>query len=229
MQLKNYQEDIVLKAIDIALEERPKLRDDPSVINDVAAYVLNRVPPRYIMSERGFTRLAAEQLDENNNNAFGSMIGILVLVNEGIELVERRRKPFASNSVQALSVDDEVIAVHNLPQVFGKVVDAESGAAVDGAAVRLSIDGRPADPAQPGWPNPFVTQHNTNGYYSFWPAAVRDDSETHTFALSIDVDHPAYQPARIETPITTCCEFALQDNIVSDGILNLDPIALKRA
>ena len=228
MQLKNYQEDIVLKAIDIALEERPELRGDQSVINDVAAYVLNRVPPRYIMSERGFTRLAAEHLDESSSS-LGSMIGILVLVNEGIELIECRRRPFAANGTRALSVNEEISAVHNLPQIFGKVIDGENGAAVDGASVRLSIDGRTAEPAQPGWPNPFVTQHSTNGYYSFWPAAVRDDSETHTFTLSVDVDHPAYQPARIETLITTCCEFALQDNITSDGILNLDPVVLQRA
>lgn len=227
MQLKNYQEDIVLKAIDIALEDRPSLRGDPAVIKDVAAYVLNRVPPRYIMSERGFTRLAAEHFDENSSS-LGSMIGILVLVNEGIELIERRRKPFAADGTRGLSVDEEVSPVHNLPQLFGKVVDSHSGAAVDGASVRLSVDGRTAEPAQPGWPNPFITQHSTNGYYSFWPAAVRDDRETHTFALSIEVDHPAYEPARFETLITTCCEFMVQDNIASDGILNLDPIALKR-
>lgn len=228
MQLKNYQEDIVLKAIDIALEERPELQSDSAVVNDVAAYVLNRLPPRYIMSERGFTRLAAEHLDENSSS-LGSMIGILVLVNQGIDLVMRRRRPLSDEGGRPISVEEQLSPVHNLPQIFGKVVDEVSGAAVHGASVRLSIDGRTATPAEPGWPNPFVTQRSTNGYYSFWPAPVRDNSEIQTFTLSLDVDHPEYQPARIEKLVTTCCEFTLQEKIVSDGILNLDPIALKPA
>ena len=228
MQLKNYQEDIVLKAIDIALEERPELQDDPAAVNDVAAYVLNRLPPRYIMSERGFTRLAAEHLDEHNSS-LGSMIGILVLVNQGIDVVTRRRKPSVNASGQPISMEEQLSPVHNLPQIFGKVVNAESGAAVHGASVRLSINGRTATPAEPGWPNPFVTQRSTNGYYSFWPAPVRDSSEIQTFTLSLDVDHPGYQPARVEKLITTCCEFTLQEKIISDGILSLDPIALRPA
>lgn len=228
MQLKNYQEDIVLKAIDIALEERPELQDDPAAVNDVAAYVLNRLPPRYIMSERGFTRLAAEHLDENSGS-LGSMIGILVLVNQGIDVVTRRRKPRSAEGGRPISVEEQLSPVHNLPQVFGKVIDAETGAAVHGASVRLSIDGQTAVPAESGWPNPFVTQRSTNGYYSFWPAPVRNNSEIQSFTLSLDVDHPDYQPARVEKLITTCCEFSLQEKIISDGILSLDPVALKRA
>ena len=47
-------------AIDIVLEDEPELRADEGFIYDVAAYVLNRIPPRYLMSERGFLRHAVE-------------------------------------------------------------------------------------------------------------------------------------------------------------------------
>ncbi|MCK4515693.1 MAG: late competence development ComFB family protein, partial [Spirochaetaceae bacterium] len=66
MKLKNYQEDVVLRAIDIALEDQSEVVSDPAFVNDVAAYVLNRVPPRYVMSERGFLRLTVEELEAGN-------------------------------------------------------------------------------------------------------------------------------------------------------------------
>ena len=52
MKLKNYQEDIVLHVIDIMLEDNPEIEADETLISDVAAYVLNRIPAKYIMSER---------------------------------------------------------------------------------------------------------------------------------------------------------------------------------
>ena len=223
MQLRNYQEDVVLKAIDIAVEQRPDLAGDPAVLNDIAAYALNRLPPRYIMSERGFTRLAAEHLD---SDSLGSMIGILMLVNEGIELVERRRRPTGAQDSRALSIDDEVSPVHNLPQIFGKVVDARTGSPVDGAEVTLLINNQPAQPAQAGWPNPCTITVSTSGYYSFWPAPVRNPKQTEQFAVTVSVAHPGYQSATIGSTITTCCEFTVSDRIASDAILNMEPIAL---
>jgi competence protein ComFB len=60
MELKNYQEDLVLHIAEIVLEDRPDVKKGGGLLLDVAAYALNRLPPRYILSERGFTRLAAD-------------------------------------------------------------------------------------------------------------------------------------------------------------------------
>ena len=224
MQLRNYQEDVVLKAIQIALEGRPELAADPAVINDVAAYALNRLPPRYIMSERGFTRLAAEHFDDES---LGSMVGILMLVNEGISLVERRRPPAGAVAApKPLSVEEQVMPMHTMPQVFGKVVSRETGAPVHGAEVLLLVNGVQAEEARAGWPNPCTVVGGANGYYSFWPAPVRCADDTAEFLLEVQVTHPDYLPERAQTTIATGCVFTLQDQFQADAIVNFDPVVL---
>ena len=225
VQLRNYQEDVVLKAIQIALEGRPELAADSAVINDVAAYALNRLPPRYIVSERGFTRLAAEHFDDES---LGSMVGILMLVNEGISLVERRRPAVGGiAAAKTLSVEEQVMPMHTMPQVFGKIVSSETGAPVHGAEVLLLVNGARAEEARAGWPNPCTVVPGANGYYSFWPAPVRCAEDTAEFLLEVQVQHPDYRPERATTTIATGCVFTLQDQYQADTIVNLDPVVLK--
>ncbi|MFW5738708.1 MAG: late competence development ComFB family protein [Spirochaetota bacterium] len=81
MRLKNYQEDVVFRAIEIALEDQQDLLSDEAFVNDVAAYVLNRVPPRYVMSERGFLRLALEHTEEaDQDRSLANVIELMMLV-----------------------------------------------------------------------------------------------------------------------------------------------------
>ena len=97
MKLKNYQEDVVLRAIEIALEDSPDLLNDEVFVNDVAAYVLNRIPPRYVMSERGFLRMALEHADEENQDkSLANVIELMILVNQGLDLVRSRRSDESS-------------------------------------------------------------------------------------------------------------------------------------
>ncbi|MFW5745893.1 MAG: late competence development ComFB family protein, partial [Spirochaetota bacterium] len=92
MRLKNYQEDVVFRAIEIALEDQQDLLSDEAFVNDVAAYVLNRVPPRYVMSERGFLRLALEHTDEaDQDRSLANVIELMMLVNRGVDIVGSRR------------------------------------------------------------------------------------------------------------------------------------------
>ena len=93
MQLKNYQEDLVLHVIQIALEEHPEITADEAFIHDVASYALNRLPPRYIQSERGFTRLAlSHACDSESGGELAGMIEMLLLVNRAIDIVRNRRE-----------------------------------------------------------------------------------------------------------------------------------------
>ena len=226
VQLRNYQEDVVLKAIEIALKGRPELAGDPAVVNDVAAYALNRLPPRYIMSERGFTRLAAEHFDDES---LGGMVSILMLVNEGVALVEKRRPAGGGVPVvKLLSIEEQVMPMHTMPQVFGKVISAETGTPVHGAQVLLLINGAPAEAARAGWPNPCTVVHGANGYYSFWPAPKRCPDEHAEFRLTVKVEHPDYLPARAETTVTTGCVFSLQEPFQADAIVHVEPVLLHR-
>lgn len=229
MKLKNYQEDLVLQAISIALENRPELSEDEVAVNDIAAFVLNRLPPRYIMSERGFTRLVSEEEEPSDERRdVATMVQLLVLVNRGIELVENRRKPSSDNPQEVLTREDQIMPVLNFPQIVGKVVDARDDRAVANATVTLYVDDEIADPAEPGWPNPFMTSLATRGYYSFWPRHRRGDETAAEHPGRIVVEHPDYEPAELALVIPARPDFAIQDTIDHDSVQRIEPIALKR-
>ena len=90
------------------------------------------------------------------------------------------------------------------------------------ASVRVSIDGRLAEPAEPGWLNPYSTNAGTRGFFSFLPKPVRSRSKNKTFTLGLRIEHRDYQPVSLERKIDTVGELTTYQFIRSDQILNLD-------
>ncbi len=237
MKLKNYQEDVVLRAIEIALEDSPELLEDEVFVNDVAAYVLNRVPPRYVMSERGFLRLALEHSeDEAHSRSLANVIELMILVNQGVELVKSRRDamPFeraALEGAEGLAHEEDeptVEFVHNYPQIIGRVVDASDGTPVRGARVTMHIDGDVVPPAAPGWQNPYLTSDQTRGHFSFWPRSTRSEREQISGELLFTVEHPEYDSLTVTEQVRTTGDFGPDETIRGDQILSLSPFHLSR-
>lgn len=234
MELKNYQEDVVLRAIEIALEETPELLDDERFVKDVAAYVLNRVPPRYVMSERGFLRLAVEHLEEaEQEKSLANVIELMMLVNRGVELVRERRsvEPECENHVQPTEGLDAPIGpeyVHNYPQFVGRVVDSVSREPVFDARVSMHIDGDLAPPGGRGWQNPYFTRKETGGHFSFWPRATRSEKRMLSGELLFTVDHPDYVPFRHVEILVTEGGFDAERTLYADKIVSLAAFALEK-
>ena len=229
MQLKNYQEDVVFRAIDIVREERPDLPWDDVLVNDTAAYVLNRIPPRYITSDRGFNRLAAEHIvDEENRDSLVNAINLMVLVNKALDVITSRRQSPRTNGRKSVGEPRplEIGLIHNFPQIVGKVVDDETGEAVDGARVTLTIQGNKVPPAEPGWSNPSRTNEKTGGLYSFWPEPARDQREEVTWNIEIHVEHDRYKPQTVDAEVKTVGTFEVNRVIQSESIVYLERIRL---
>ncbi|MFP4378566.1 MAG: late competence development ComFB family protein [Spirochaetales bacterium] len=242
MKLKNYQEDIVLRAIEIALEDEPNLLADEDFVNDVAAYVLNRVPPRYVMSERGFLRLALEHADEEaGGKSMANIIELMMLVNRGLELVQSRRRSndaslapddaeYEADVSAAVARDEEEARfelVHNFPQLIGRVVDARTADPVYGAIVKMSVHGRPALPPRSGWENPYITREKTHGHFSFWPHPIQSEEERLITTVHFDVNHPDYEPFHFDATVETDGSLVRSDVIKGDQIVSLDPFCLR--
>ena len=89
MRLKNYNEDLVLDTVKIVLKDRKDIRLSRSFILDVAAYALNRIPPKYITSERGFTREVVQPANGNGDDGekLINVIELITLVNRAVEVV----------------------------------------------------------------------------------------------------------------------------------------------
>ena len=233
MKLKNYQEDLVLYLADIVIKDRPDIEADEHLLHDVAAYTLNRLPPRYIMSERGFTRLAADHwVDSDNDDGLAGLVEVLILVNKAIDIVTKRRKTrkpvVAAGSRPQEEIPDARKYWHNLPYLIGRVLDKQSGQPVLDASVSVTIDGRLAEPAESGWLNPYCTNAGTKGFYSFLPKPIQSRSKSKLFTLGLKIEHRDYEPASVEHRIDTTGELTTFHFIRSDQILNLDDTFLVR-
>ncbi len=94
MRLKNYNEDLVLETVKVVLGDRKDLHPTRALVLDVAAYTLNRIPPKYITSERGLTRelIQADSGNGDEGERLVSVIELITLVNRAVDIVVRRRR-----------------------------------------------------------------------------------------------------------------------------------------
>jgi len=227
MQVKNYQEELVLNTIDLVLQDREDVKPDELLVHDIAAYTLNRIPPKYIMSERGFTRLASEYwVDDGNDTGLTSLVELVLLINRAIDVVTSRRQsadPTVVIQAQPAGMPDiqEIEFWHNFPQIIGKVVDEKSKKPVYGMCVSLYIDGKKSDPAEPGWQNPYHTNFGTKGFYSFWPRPVTSPNESNNFSIKVTLEHPEYKDTICEKVIETRGDFQPHNFIKVETIFNL--------
>jgi hypothetical protein len=236
MRLKNYNEDLVLDTVKIVLKDRKDLRPTRSFLLDVAAYVLNRIPPKYITSERGFTREFIQPeggCGEDGERLF-TIIELITLVNRAIEVVAKRRRDHAprraARAAPAETLEDVPLHLtyfYNMPHIFGRIVDARDGRPVIAAEATLWINDSVSVPAEPGWRNPYLTNEQTRGYFSFWPQAEMGESDCLRVEMRIGLDHREYRPFIFKKSVKVPGEFFVHDYIRGDKLLDIGTLALE--
>ena len=235
MRLKNYNEDLVLETVKIVLRDRKDITASRSFLLDVAAYALNRIPPKYITSERGFTR---EVVQANNGNGekgekLLNIIELITLVNRAVDVVGRRRKiapaQKPSRAAAKEGADLRLTYFYNMPHIFGRIVDAADGKPVIAAEATLWINERMSVPAEPGWRNPYTTNEQTNGYFSFWPQVEMGESQALRIQMRIAFEHGRYAPFTYKKAMKVPGDFFVHDYIRGDKLLDLGTLPLKPA
>jgi len=236
MRLKNYNEDLVLDTVKIVLKDRSDVRSTRSFILDVAAYVLNRIPPKYITSERGFTR---EFVQAGNGNGEGhrlvNVIELITHVNRAIEVVARRRRdgaPARGKRSPAAASDNgasRLTYFYNMPHIFGRIVDAGNGKPVISAKATLWINDKVAPPAETGWRNPYLTNEQTSGYFSFWPQVESGETDAMRVQLRIGFQHEKYEPLTFRRSLKVPGDFFFYDYIRGDKLLDVGTLAMHPA
>lgn len=238
MRLKNYNEDLVLETVKIVLKDRKDIRATRPFLLDVSAYVLNRIPPKYITSERGFTREFIQpeaECGEGGEKLF-SIIELITLANRAVEVVARRRRDGARRPARvaaagaAGSADEaapHLTYFYNMPHIFGRIVDARDGSPVIAAEATLWINEKVSVPAEPGWQNPTRTNEQTRGYFSFWPQAEVGEAENLRVDLRISLDHASYRPHTVRRTVKVTGEFFVQDCIRGDRLLDVGTLSLE--
>ncbi len=238
MRLKNYNEDLVLETVKIVLKDREDIHPTRSFTLDVAAYALNRIPPKYITSERGFTREFVQGTNGNGDDGqkLINVIELITLVNRAVDVVARRRRestPARSAKIRAPfpkeDAEPRLTYFYNMPHIFGRIVDAASGAPVIAAEATLWINKQVSVPAESGWRNPYTTNEQTRGYFSFWPQVEIGNAESLRVEMRIGFEHTGHRPYVFRKVMKVTGEFFVHDYIRGDKLLDLGSLSLERS
>ena len=153
---------------------------------DTTSYVLNRIPPRYVVSGRGVSHNVCS--DDTQLKA-----DINTLVIEGIKTVAAARRPYHGNMKKnnVLSVENPAF---NFPTFLGNVYDGLSFKPLSGAKITLKYNNEIAEMADYTWQNPNISTELTKGVFSFWvkPIPANTVGENGIFNFTIEVSAEGY-------------------------------------
>lgn len=168
MGIFNIMEDKIKAAVADILE---KSRDRHILVNyteDIIAYVLNRVPSRYISSERGF-------MHTEINYAINTQLqaDIKFCVHDAIRtLTNRRQAGEHSNFYEEISKKH-----YYFPFIIGEVLEESTFSVIPGIEVQLVYNDQPVSMIDDAWINPYFTCKATRGFYLFWPDFIREEMD----------------------------------------------------
>ena len=189
MPVTNLMKDIVINILDEVLKKEKVTNINGNGREDIIAYVLNRVQPKYVTSERG---LLYGILDAKYK--VQQRVDILFLIYEAIHMIQNRRD---SNN----AVKETIIPEKNayLPHIVGQVLEDSSLTIVPDVEVMLMYGGRPAAMIDSDWDNPYTTLTATSGHFHFWPRfAEQEMGKGPHIQFSITFRHDAYAADSID-------------------------------
>jgi competence protein ComFB len=160
MAVKNLMEEIVGSVVmEILSTEKDKMSQSDLFKEDVIAYVLNRIPPKYFTSERGIIHGKIESKFIIQKKA-----DILFLVYEAISVVKRRRASVDHSNYSSIEEKSDFF-----PHVLGEVLEETTFSVIPDVEVTLNYRGKTAKMIDSSWKNPYATNCATKGYFHFWP------------------------------------------------------------
>jgi competence protein ComFB len=165
-------------------------RETPSYLTtdecrmDVACFVLNRIPQRYVSSARGQAHI--EQEIENDQQLF---VDLVTLSHEGLRRVTSVQRSFYGNAPDAPAVQGPHFF---FPTVKTRLFDANTFTAAKDVPVALLRDDSMVRMVDSRWQNPFTVAEPTGATVLFWPqpaqAAGPDESGRFEFEIRVESD-----------------------------------------
>ncbi len=189
-------EEAVLRIVDDLCEEdeaseSPMYCTSAECRMDAACFVLNRIPQRYVSSQRGqaHTELALAQ----DAQFFADMVA---LAHEGLRRVSTVRRSFYGEEHTYVR---SVTGPHfYLPTIKGRLFDGTTFELISDVEIQLLQNGRLVTMIDSRWQNPYPIVVNTAGTYLFWPEPVPAEREgiDGSFEYEIRVESTWYEPFR---------------------------------
>jgi competence protein ComFB len=197
MDIHNTTEDIVFGSVQTIFDVIQKEGNPDSFClcdqcrMDTICFVLNRVEPHYIVSNRGFSRSEQDAMRRQQIEA-----DVASLVYKGLRLVNHNQRPTSSHDGSVVREDEASKSAFELPIMVGRLFDGVTFTPLSGVTVELHCNGALVPMRNHNWQNPCILVPYTPGTYTFWPAPV--DAEAagmlRTFEFSLKIESPDYEP-----------------------------------
>ena len=192
MRVHNLVKDLVVQKVEELVADALHDGDwnDQGSRYDVICYVLNRVPPMYVVSGRGIAH--SESADYQSK--LQQLADITRLVKEGMEYVQSRKR----NRPSGTFGPEHDGPFFNFPSIIGRMFHGVNFEPVHDVTVGLYSDGQLVKVIDPNWQNPYRLVVNTAGTYLFWPhpLAAKTGETSRRFEFEVRVDDPGYEPLR---------------------------------
>lgn len=192
MEIHNLLEDLVEQRVAEVCRE-DQAREEPLYCTsaecriDAVCYVLNRIPPRYVSSGRGFAHLA-EDLRRDQQ----LQIDVVRLVHEGLKRVSTISRAFYGKPAEEVPEGP----CFNFPTLQGRVLDGNRFFPLSDVEVSLYHGDELVDMIDNRWSNPYVISEQTAGTYNFWPVALPAEKAgiRHTFEFRLFLERDGFSP-----------------------------------
>jgi len=224
MDIHNTNEDVVFNAVQKIFDEIKNSGNSENFCLcyqcriDTICFVLNRIEPHYIVSNRGFTRIDPASMKSRQME-----VDITALIYKGIRLVNHNMRPTAPHD----GSPEYHIKMHHpmfdIPTISGRIFNGVSFEPVFGVDVSLYCEGDLVKMRNNNWQNPYTMVSATPGAFSFWPAPVSGDvpDVTKDFKFSVKVNSPDYEPLNHFFTVTSICKFHTPNSYALNRTLKL--------
>lgn len=162
--------------------------DCDSCRNDTICYVLNRVPPKYVVSGRGVLHMRSDS-DLTQLRADVDAMAI-----EGIRLISASRR-HSHNFIKDDDNEAQRQPTYNFPTFIGALFDGTTFEPLTDASISLYQNNQIAEMMDNTWQNPCNTYKSTKGSYSFCVKSQKAESENinKDFSFTIKVNAAGYE------------------------------------
>ena len=205
MNVHNIMEDVVSLEVGKLYDELKKNKiawltcDCESCRLDSVSYVLNHVPPKYVVSGRGVNHSA----DVLNDHQLRADIEAIAL--EGIRIVSGAKRPFHTQN--HVKVEASNCPSYNFPIISGVVLDGSNFEPIIDATVCIKYKGKILESIDNSWQNPVVTCKSTKGTFNFWiksfPAERTGILEKFIFTVEVSAEGYSSSSVNVEVPVTS--------------------------
>jgi competence protein ComFB len=173
MDIHNNTEDLVISEVNAICDSLDKDTRQKGICTckqcrkDAICYVLNRAPPRYVVSHRGVARL------EPDNKALAD---ITALAYEGIRRVSHnQRLNFTHDINDQVEASGDNTPYFNIPTIIGRVFNGVNFSPMTGVTVELLHNSVLTPMKDNNWQNPYTLITNTGGTFNFLPKPISSE------------------------------------------------------